>query len=93
MARDGPRYYCPEASCSHLRLEACFLKPSSAASAALLVVYESWSMCLQIYTDAALAKLKLRWRTALIVRELEEEIEALAEGRVHRNKLKVRSCT
>lgn len=25
-----------------------------------------------IYTDAALAKLRFRWRTALIVRELEE---------------------
>ena len=30
-----------------------------------------------------------RWRTCLIVRELEEEIDALAQGQAHRNKLKV----
>ena len=30
-----------------------------------------------------------RWRTCLIVRELELEIDALAQGQVHRNKLKV----
>ncbi|CAL8467153.1 g6689 [Coccomyxa elongata] len=41
-----------------------------------------------IYTDAALAKIHFRWRTCLIVRELEEEIEALASGREHRRKLK-----
>ncbi|EIE26811.1 HAD-superfamily hydrolase [Coccomyxa subellipsoidea C-169] len=41
-----------------------------------------------IYTDAALAKIHFRWRTALIVRELEDEIEALAAGREHRRKLK-----
>lgn len=41
-----------------------------------------------IYTDAALAKLNFRWRTCLIVRELEQEIDALAEGQPHRNKLK-----
>lgn len=33
-----------------------------------------------------------RWRTCLIVRELEEEIDALASGQTHRNKLKV-ECT
>lgn len=42
-----------------------------------------------IYTDAAMAKINFRWRTALIVRELEQEIDALAEGRAHRDKLKV----
>jgi len=41
-----------------------------------------------IYTDNALAKLNMRWRTALIIRELEEEIEALARGREHRRRLK-----
>lgn len=41
-----------------------------------------------IYTDAALAKINFRWRTALILRELEEEIDALARGRPHRAKLK-----
>lgn len=41
-----------------------------------------------IYTDAALAKLEFRWRTCLIVRELEREIEALALGREHRERLK-----
>lgn len=30
-----------------------------------------------------------RWRTCLIVRELEQEIDALAQGQEHRNKLKV----
>lgn len=40
-----------------------------------------------IYTDAALAKLEFNWRTCLIVRELEEEIEALACGRTHRKRL------
>eukprot|EP00798_Chlamydomonas_sp_ICE-L_P002060 gene2060-18239_t len=34
-----------------------------------------------IYTDAALAKLNFRWRTALIIRELEEEVSALVKGR------------
>jgi hypothetical protein len=29
-----------------------------------------------------------RWRTALIIRELEEEIQALAAGRPHRDELK-----
>jgi hypothetical protein len=29
-----------------------------------------------------------RWRTALILRELEEEVDALARGRPHRAKLK-----
>jgi len=37
-----------------------------------------------IYTDAALAKLQFSWRTCLILRELEQEIEALASGRAHR---------
>ncbi len=32
-----------------------------------------------------------RWRTALVVRELEHEINALALGRPHRAKLKVGS--
>eukprot|EP00798_Chlamydomonas_sp_ICE-L_P019954 gene19954-26662_t len=41
-----------------------------------------------IYTDAALAKLNFRWRTALILRELEEEVAALADGTPHREKLK-----
>jgi hypothetical protein len=41
-----------------------------------------------IYTDAALAKLEFNWRTCLIVRELEAEVEALAAGRAHREKLK-----
>lgn len=41
-----------------------------------------------IYTDASLAKLNFRWRTCLILRELEEEITALALGRSHRVKLK-----
>ncbi|GAB4817883.1 hypothetical protein N2152v2_004929 [Parachlorella kessleri] len=41
-----------------------------------------------IYTDAALAKLNFRWRTALVVRELEQEIEALTRGRAHRSRLK-----
>lgn len=40
-------------------------------------------------TDAALAKMKLNWRTALIIAELEHEIEALAQGRHHRKLLKV----
>ncbi|GFH16963.1 uncharacterized protein HaLaN_13489, partial [Haematococcus lacustris] len=41
-----------------------------------------------IYTDAALAKINFRWRTALIIRELEEEIDSLALGRPHRDQLK-----
>ena len=41
-----------------------------------------------IYTDAALAKINFRWRTALIVRELEEEVAALSQGRLHRRALK-----
>ena len=40
-------------------------------------------------TDAALAKMKLNWRTALILAELELEIEAQAQGRQHRQQLKV----
>ena len=32
-----------------------------------------------------------RWRTTLIVRELEQEIEALTRGRAHRARLKVRA--
>jgi hypothetical protein len=42
-----------------------------------------------IYTDAALAKINFRWRTALVIRELELEIDALARGRPHRDALKV----
>lgn len=41
-----------------------------------------------IYTDAALAKLNFRWRTCLVVRELEQEVEALTLGRPHRQRLK-----
>ena len=41
-----------------------------------------------IYTDAALAKLQFSWRTCLILRELEAEVEALASGRAHRRYLK-----
>jgi len=41
-----------------------------------------------IYSDAALAKINLRWRTALIVRELEREVRALSLGRPHRAQLK-----
>lgn len=41
-----------------------------------------------IYTDAALAKLEFKWRTCLILRELEDEIQALATGRSHRERLK-----
>lgn len=41
-----------------------------------------------IYTDAALAKLEFNWRTCLVVRELEQEIEALAAGRAHRDRLR-----
>ncbi|PNW73801.1 hypothetical protein CHLRE_13g573150v5 [Chlamydomonas reinhardtii] len=41
-----------------------------------------------IYTDAALAKINFRWRTALVIRELELEIDALARGRPHRDALK-----
>ena len=33
--------------------------------------------------------MKLNWRTALIIAELEAEIEALAQGRQHRKLLKV----
>ncbi|KAL2630442.1 hypothetical protein R1flu_015128 [Riccia fluitans] len=40
-----------------------------------------------IYTDVSLSKLHLRWRTALIIRELEKEVKALAYGRDHRAKL------
>lgn len=41
-----------------------------------------------IYTDAALAKLNFKWRTALIVRELEAEVDALQAGRPLRRRLK-----
>ena len=34
--------------------------------------------------------MKLNWRTALIIAELEQEIEALAQGRAHRRQLKAR---
>jgi hypothetical protein len=34
--------------------------------------------------------MKLNWRTALVLAELELEIEALAQGRQHRQQLKVR---
>lgn len=41
-----------------------------------------------IYTDAAVAKMNFKWRTCLILRELEEEISALAVGREHKVALK-----
>ncbi|XP_024371454.1 uncharacterized protein [Physcomitrium patens] len=40
-----------------------------------------------IYTDVSMSKVHLRWRTALICRELEKEVKALAYGRDHRAKL------
>jgi hypothetical protein len=40
-----------------------------------------------IYTDVSMSKVHLRWRTALICRELEKEVMALAYGRGHRTKL------
>ncbi|KAI5077933.1 hypothetical protein GOP47_0007757 [Adiantum capillus-veneris] len=40
-----------------------------------------------IYTDVSQSKVHLRWRTALICRELEEEVRALEYGREHRKKL------
>ena len=41
-----------------------------------------------LYTDAALSKLNFQWRTCLVVRELEAEVEAFASGRPHRAALK-----
>lgn len=41
-----------------------------------------------IYSDAALAKINLQWRTALVIRELEREVKALSLARPHRAKLK-----
>lgn len=40
-----------------------------------------------IYTDVSQSKVHLRWRTALICRELEKEVRALEHGREHRKKL------
>ncbi|KAL9671670.1 hypothetical protein QQ045_009240 [Rhodiola kirilowii] len=40
-----------------------------------------------IYTDVSQSKVHLRWRTALICRELEDEYGALIRGRDHRAKL------
>ncbi|XP_062108899.1 uncharacterized protein LOC133819623 [Humulus lupulus] len=40
-----------------------------------------------IYTDVSQSKVHLRWRTALICRELEEEYRALIRSRVHRESL------
>ncbi|XP_024383280.1 uncharacterized protein [Physcomitrium patens] len=40
-----------------------------------------------IYTDVSMSKVHLRWRTALICRELEKEVMALAHGKDHRVKL------
>lgn len=37
-----------------------------------------------IYTDVSQSKLNMRWRTCLILRELEEEVDALAKGNEHR---------
>eukprot|EP01025_Chloroclados_australasicus_P044344 TRINITY_DN4805_c0_g1_i1.p1 TRINITY_DN4805_c0_g1~~TRINITY_DN4805_c0_g1_i1.p1 ORF type:complete len:679 (+),score=92.88 TRINITY_DN4805_c0_g1_i1:39-2039(+) len=41
-----------------------------------------------IYSDVALSKLNFRWRTALVLRELELEVDALARGRATRDALK-----
>jgi HAD superfamily 5'-nucleotidase-like hydrolase len=41
-----------------------------------------------IYSDAARRFLNLSWRTCLVIRELEEEIEAFASGREHRAALR-----
>eukprot|EP01024_Parvocaulis_polyphysoides_P025936 TRINITY_DN2359_c0_g1_i3.p1 TRINITY_DN2359_c0_g1~~TRINITY_DN2359_c0_g1_i3.p1 ORF type:complete len:525 (+),score=97.34 TRINITY_DN2359_c0_g1_i3:818-2392(+) len=41
-----------------------------------------------IYSDVALSKMNFRWRTALVVRELELEVEALARGRPVRDELR-----
>ncbi|PKI43072.1 hypothetical protein CRG98_036551 [Punica granatum] len=40
-----------------------------------------------IYTDVSQSKVHLRWRTALICRELEEEYNALIQSRDHRETL------
>ncbi|XP_068659725.1 uncharacterized protein [Aristolochia californica] len=40
-----------------------------------------------IYTDVSQSKVHLRWRTALICREMEEEFSALIRGRIHRGEL------
>ncbi|KAL4579185.1 hypothetical protein LXL04_015322 [Taraxacum kok-saghyz] len=40
-----------------------------------------------IYTDVSVSKVHLRWRTALICRELEEEYNALIHSQEHRAKL------
>ncbi|GAQ79423.1 haloacid dehalogenase-like hydrolase superfamily hydrolase subfamily IG 5'-nucleotidase [Klebsormidium nitens] len=40
-----------------------------------------------IYTDVSVSKVHLRWRTALVCRELEREVDALACGRAHRERL------
>ncbi|XP_010482172.1 PREDICTED: 5'-nucleotidase domain-containing protein 4-like [Camelina sativa] len=40
-----------------------------------------------IYTDVSVSKVHLRWRTALICRELEEEYKALIGSRGHREEL------
>ncbi|XP_028778363.1 5'-nucleotidase domain-containing protein 4 [Neltuma alba] len=40
-----------------------------------------------IYTDVSQSKVHLRWRTALICRELEEEYDALIQSQSHRTRL------
>ena len=40
-----------------------------------------------IFTDVNVAKLYMRWRTALIVREVEEEVVAMDRGRQHTQEL------
>ncbi|KAG0554463.1 hypothetical protein KC19_12G093800 [Ceratodon purpureus] len=40
-----------------------------------------------IFTDVSQSKVNLKWRTALICRELEREVRAMARGRSHRSKL------
>ena len=52
----------------------CFLVPSTSTS--------------HSHSHIALIHCLLRWRTALIIRELENEVEALARGRPHRKQLK-----
>lgn len=40
-----------------------------------------------IYTDAGVAKMMFRWRTCLIIRELEEEIRSIEAGKQDRQKI------
>lgn len=85
------------ANCLLASAAVCFahsasIRQTSAAVSArpltFLVPFLTW-FCSFVDTDAALAKMKLNWRTALVIAELELEIEALAQGRQHRQQLKV----